>query len=1059
MLEPLGEHKYGILIPVMFSLFAYRLVLARPGLVEYGDFVFPIYLKNYLTHTYPLWTDLGCYNNFEFYPRTLGYSPIFLLGYLPGVGAALFERWLLLFVCTVSGVSMYFATYLVLKQVYGNEPKTKKLLIVASIAASLIYMNNPYTINHVGHIYLRYAYGVAPLIIVGYIMTLHSQSYYRWAVLCAFLMAVADGMQHWIIYGPLLLLLYMAYHSVLSRRLDVLVEDLKRTVLVGIIYTGLVFYWLVPTLVVVLTGGSLVPAYTLSIESVLGLHAMTTVYNVLTLMSFFWPKFSFVPAHPVFAVLWGIAGMVIPASAMLGLVLKHKHRLVLFFALISALFEYLALGMKAMTPWLYEWLIFYAPLSQMYGWVFRDPNKWTQFVILSYGILAAVFIVEIVKRAEGATWLSSDLSKKAVGFFCIIAVIFCSLLFAWPGLTGDYHGLMSPSVVPQDYYHGMDYLKEHANGTKVRWLPPFWRRYTTWNHKLMGSLTLVSSPIPVFEATKFYNEYYHTYLYYLLLMNKTQNIGRHLSFSNIGFVGFHNDTIEVKNPGPPQDPVVLGSLLTQRDMKLDFHDGIVYLFKNERVAPEMYASRKNYLVVGSIDVLTSLATMKSFEPTTSALMFTEQAPAYVPQPVFHVVLFDTATPVGDFLPYFTPSYEIISPADHTEHYQYRKEWSKINAYSESWVVHLTKFNNLDFWDYDYRKGYVLTYAHNTSMNITVNVPSLDRYVLATRYLQSPNGGTLKIYLDGQLLSMIGARAQHTDFVWDFTRGLTIDGGEHTLRLEGERGFNAVNIFLLIPEQRFEHYLQEERDYVQGKRTLYLLEAESDLHRMNVNITPYRREYGCGRAVEMNPLSSLSADVEVLNTGVPYRMAIRASATKPSSVLGVSVDGMRYVVPLSSTGGMQWYYTPPLNLSERASISLRATEGVVVDTVALFSMKGQNDTLDDVFAPEPEYTHLTFERIDPTAYRVHVSTPRPFILVQGESFEPNWAAFIGGREIHSRIFYSFLNGYYIDEVGNYTFMLTYKPQTFVPYGALVSFITGVFCIFLLVVDFRRGRRGQ
>jgi len=293
-------------------------------------------------------------------------------------------------------------------------------------------------------------------------------------------------------------------------------------------------------------------------------------------------------------------------------------------------------------------------------------------------------------------------------------------------------------------------------------------------------------------------------------------------------------------------------------------------------------------------------------------------------------------------------------------------------------------------------------------------------------------------------------------VWDFTDPLTIDAGEHTLALEGERGFNAVNLFMLMPEDAFKQHLEEEAQFLKKKRVLYLLEAESDLTRLNARITPYAQQYSTGRAVEMTDLSRLTARVQVLNTDVPYRLAVRASTSAPSSLLAINVNGKVYLLPVEGEE-LRWYYTPPINLTDTSELSITSNGSVVVDTVALFSLKRDNDTLANVLRPEPPYVHLSFTKIDPTKYIVHVNTPRPFILIQGQSFEPNWAAYIGERSIYSRIFYSFLNGYYIDEVGNYTLILEYKPQTFVPYAALVSFITVLFCIVLLMVDFRRSRR--
>ena len=1025
------KHRYGLLIVLFFSLFAWRNVLIEPGLVNYGDFVFPLILKNYLTHTYPLWKELWSYNNFQFFPRTVGYSFIMWIGFLPHMTPEIFERIFLIFIYSLSGISMYSATYLLLKEAYQGDERTEKLIMIASIASAIIYINNPYVINHIGHIYLRYSYALGPMILVSYIKMIHSEKYMKWLVLCGFLMALAAGTQHWIVFGPFLVGAYFFFDLILRRELK---ENIKRTSLLAIIWLGLVAYWLIPVVEVILTKGWVFPKYILSAESILSLHLKTNPYNVFTLMSFFWPKFEFVPSGILPRALWVASSLVLPISAFLAIAMRPKSKFVLFLAICVVLFTYLSLGMEALTPKFYYWLIFEAPYSGLYGWMFRDPNKWTQFLTMSYAFLSAFFVVEIFKRIEEG----NIKLKKGVSLGCLSVLIVASMYFAWPGLTGDFNGLMSPSPVPKEYVDAVDYLDEHGDNYKVKWMPGYASRYATWNKKWTGHFDVFSSPIPAIGDMIFYSQYYSMYLYDVLLRNKTSNIGGHLAPANIKFIVFHNDTIEIRNFGKPNDPKVLESLLSQKDIKLVWKEGFMYIFENEKTSPLLYPSPKNFLAIGSIDLITSMNALDEFD-ANSSIVFINQLPTLPPSEAFDAVVFDSAEPYWDALGYFLPT---TSLAEHTSHYNYRTGWSRTNCYTTTWHTHLSTFNRIDHWNFGYYKGLVLTYADGAKMSFDIDVPSLDRYIIGMRYFHNKNGGGIRLYIDGQPVIDVNSEGNLNDFVWAFSDVLTIDEGVHRITLENVEGFNAVNVITIAKTEEYEEDKKKITRYLENRPKIYLLEAESDLNSINANITDYNMKWSLGRAVELTNYSRVNADIHIIDTNPTYRLALKV--VSEGSIVHVNVGRYSYDFEVNNS---TWIYTPPMKLNELTRVEISVSNKVYLDELLLYSTEN-GDGIEDVVGKKESETKVEWEKKSDTEYLVHVKTENPFYLVFSNVFEPNWYVIIDGEKINNVITNTYLNGFYIDRVGEYSFTLTYYPERFATYGWGITFLTLLFCILLI-----------
>ena len=102
-------------------------------------------------------------------------------------------------------------------------------------------------------------------------------------------------------------------------------------------------------------------------------------------------------------------------------------------------------------------------------------------------------------------------------------------------------------------------------------------------------------------------------------------------------------------------------------------------------------------------------------------------------------------------------------------------------------------------DLDYGKGLVFTSAKD-KLEIPVKVPKNGVYDLYVRYMENKEGGTVRMYFDESPINIIrhaGFPKQPGKFIWKNVGTLNLENGTHTLSLENVKGFNAVNLFLLI----------------------------------------------------------------------------------------------------------------------------------------------------------------------------------------------------------------------------------------------------------------------
>jgi hypothetical protein len=98
--------------------------------------------------------------------------------------------------------------------------------------------------------------------------------------------------------------------------------------------------------------------------------------------------------------------------------------------------------------------------------------------------------------------------------------------------------------------------------------------------------------------------------------------------------------------------------------------------------------------------------------------------------------------------------------------------------------------------------------------------------------------------------------------------------------------------------------------------------------------------------------------------------------------------------------------------------------------------------------------ITYEKINPTKYLVHINASQPFSLVLSESYHKDWVAYIDGQQIpdeHHFIANGYANGWYINKTGTYTITLEFWPQQLFYIGSAISITTLILCVLFISKD--------
>ena len=302
-------------------------------------------------------------------------------------------------------------------------------------------------------------------------------------------------------------------------------------------------------------------------------------------------------------------------------------------------------------------------------------------------------------------------------------------------------------------------------------------------------------------------------------------------------------------------------------------------------------------------------------------------------------------------------------------------------------------------------------------------------------------------MDGKPI-VIETKDQLNKFVWKDLGTFHLKAGEHKIVLENVEGFNAVNLFVLIPEKEYYKALSEVKKILQNKTIIYLFEAESDLYRSKAKVIKNSKASN-GEELLFYPKGKAWQEVEVIKPGT-YRLAL-----KGEGLFKVTIGNHTFY--MQSKGNFT--YTPPFHLNEgRYRIEIVPTsKNAKLDVIWLYS---SNKTIPKLFEVKEEPAKIiSYEKINPTLWKVKVNATKPFMLSFAEAYDPLWEARVykDGKlveKVRSIPLYSVINGFWINETGNLEIEIRYTPQDWFELGLKISTFTFIGCIAYLFYDWRR-----
>jgi len=146
----------------------------------------------------------------------------------------------------------------------------------------------------------------------------------------------------------------------------------------------------------------------------------------------------------------------------------------------------------------------------------------------------------------------------------------------------------------------------------------------------------------------------------------------------------------------------------------------------------------------------------------------------------------------------------------------------------------------------------------------------------------------------------------------------------------------------------------------------------------------------------------------------------------------------------------WYeVTVPLN-SGAHIINVTGTGKTMIDKAILYSRTLEsNVSINSLFNTDTAQPDVSYEKVNPCKYIVHVNSTKPFILIFSDSYHPLWKAYVDGVEISPIIAYSFVNGFFINKTGQFDIIIYFKGQTYADIGLKISAISLIVTLAILL----------
>jgi hypothetical protein len=309
-----------------------------------------------------------------------------------------------------------------------------------------------------------------------------------------------------------------------------------------------------------------------------------------------------------------------------------------------------------------------------------------------------------------------------------------------------------------------------------------------------------------------------------------------------------------------------------------------------------------------------------------------------------------------------------------------------------------------------------------------------------------------VRMDRQFLANLSCKSNIVGFKWVDAGVVELSGNEHQITLEGKSGLVAVNTLTLLSKEEMEKWQEESQGLANQYPNIYLLEAERDFDTAGAKVSAENGSFSSGRTIEMAYHTTISTTVNVATSG-DYTVAARVFPTTSTTTatLRISLGAtLLSLVPEKDQAG--WIEAGRVHL-EKGPLDILVSASGPCEFDALWLGKGE--TPDALAANNQAPVEISYEKIDPTRYRVRIRAEHPFVLALAESYDPLWEASGPDQRVSSVPLYGVINAFYLNKTGTYEITVQYQAQQWARLGTLLSSIF-VVAIGLIAVLYQRLR---
>jgi len=587
------------------------------------------------------------------------------------------------------------------------------------------------------------------------------------------------------------------------------------------------------------------PPFELTTESLDLLSRESNFLNSFRIMGYWLNAGVEKPDNQLVVALWLFSSIVIPIAAYSALFLKRLIKFILVFC--SAALAGILLTMGTQSPLHYYDIILGVSILSNFVWVVREPEKWSFIIALCYSFLIGIVAFNVLCFIAGKKKYSNN--KKfliaTVFLFLLIGSIFLS---SYPFYKARMEPL-KPVILPAEFDKLNAYLST-INTDKVYFIP-YPSEETEWDRNGgVQNIYNAHSIKPSIDSSEFYpyHSNYYDFLESTIMENRSKNISNLINPLGTSYTIFHNDTWNKLRDSYDSNKIdFLKKLYFLNDLKNIGNIGFFKVFKTSNnnssdVATEVSIPNRNIAVLGGLDILSSLSVIPAFNSLNSSISFLDDIRnknTNLFMNGFSELILDGSQSEDDLLLSFVEDKYIIAPFDNTFRHHPAEAWSKARATDP---IHgpfhpYLKDLGLENWDFDYGKGLVETEAGGANISIPMELEGIDKnndskdgtYDLFMRYFKNQKGGPVKVYLDDKLVDEIDTFDETSNkFISEKVASVNLTKGKHRLTLENVAGFNAINIFALIPAEQMNKLRTEAAQLLEEKvRVFYLMEAESN----------------------------------------------------------------------------------------------------------------------------------------------------------------------------------------------------------------------------------------